>query len=70
MLEEGIIEESSSLWMAPAVFVRKKTGEIRLCVNFWELNKKTAKDAHPLPRPDEVQDQLAGVSTLDDLQSG
>ena len=56
MLEEGIIEESSSPWMAPAVFVRKKTGEIRLCVDYQELNKKTAKDADPLPRPDEVQD--------------
>ena len=72
MLEEGIIEESSSPWMAPAVFVRKKTGEIRLCVDYRELNKKTAKDAYPLPRPDEVQDRLAGstvFSTLD-LQSG
>ena len=72
MLEEGIIEESSSSWMAPAVFVRKKTGDIRLCVDYRELNKRTVKDAYPLPRPDEVQDQLAGskvFSTLD-LQCG
>ena len=72
MLEEGIIEESSSPWMAPAVFVCKKTGEIRLCVNYRELNKKTAKDAYPLPLLEEVQDRLAGstvFSTLD-LQSG
>ena len=58
--------------MAPAVFVWKKTGEIRLCVDYRELNKKTVKDAYPLPRPDEVQDRLAGstvFSTLD-LQSG
>ena len=39
---------------APAVFVRKKTGEIRLCVDYQELNKKAAKDAYPLPHPDEV----------------
>ena len=41
MLDLGIIEESSSPWMAPAVFIRKKSGAIRLCVNYRELNKKT-----------------------------
>ncbi|MDD9853556.1 MAG: retropepsin-like aspartic protease/reverse transcriptase, partial [Deltaproteobacteria bacterium] len=72
MLDLGVIEESSSPWMAPAVFVKKKSGEIRLCVDYHELNKKTTKDAYPLPLPDEVQDRLAGstiFSTLD-LQSG
>jgi len=72
MLDLGVIEESSSPWMAPAVFVKKKSGEIRLCVDYRELNKKTTKDAYPLPLPDEVQDRLAGstiFSTLD-LQSG
>ena len=51
MLQQGIIKVSSSPWMAPAVFVRKKSGETRLCVDYRELNKKTAKDAYPLPRP-------------------
>ena len=72
MLEQDIIEESSSPWMAPAVFVRKKSGDLRLCVDYRELNKKRKKDAYPLPLPDEVQDKLAGstiFSTLD-LQSG
>ncbi len=72
MLSLGIIEESSSPWMAPAVFARKKSGEIRLCVDYRELNKRTTKDAYPLPLPDEVQDQLSGsgiLSTLD-LQCG
>ena len=72
MLQQGIIEVSSSPWMAPAVFVLKKSGEIRLCIDYRELNKKTKKDAYPLPLPDEVQDRLAGstiFSTLD-LQSG
>ena len=72
MLNKGIIEESSSSWLAPVVVVPKKSGEIRLCVDYRQLNKKTSKDAYPLPLPDEVQDCLAGstvFSTLD-LQSG
>ena len=72
MLEQDIIEESSSPWMAPAVFVRKKSGDLRLCVDYRELNKKTIKDAYPLPLPDEVQDKLAGSTIFSalDLQSG
>ena len=72
MLDQGIIEESSSPWMAPAVYVQKKSGELRMCVDYRELNKQTAKDAYPLPLPDEVQDKLAQskiFSTLD-LKSG
>lgn len=68
MLDQGIIEESSSPWMAPMVFVRKKLEEVCLCVDYRELNKKTTKDVYPLPLPDEVQDRLAGsaiFSTLD-----
>ena len=72
MLQKGRIEESSSPWMAPAVYVRKKTGEIRLCVDYRELNKRTHKDAYPLPLIDEVQDRLSGdtVFTKLDLHSG
>ena len=55
MLHQGIIEESCSPWMAPAVFIRKKSGDICLCVDYRELNKKTQKDMYPLPLPDEVQ---------------
>ena len=72
MLKEGIIEESSSPWMSPAVFVCKKNGDVRIYVDYHALNKQTIKDAYPLPRPNEVQDRLAGCtifSTLD-LRSG
>ena len=72
MLQKGIIEESSSSWRAPAVYVRKTSGELRLCVDYWELNKRTHKDAYPLPLVDEVQDHLSGSVILSklELQSG
>ena len=72
MLEQGIITRSKSPWMAPAVFVPKKCGEVRICIDYLELSKRTSKDSYPLPLPDEVQDKLAGstvFSTLD-LHSG
>ena len=55
MLARGIIEESSSPWMAPAVYTPKK---LRICVDYRELNKRTKKDSYPLPLVDEVQDRL------------
>ena len=72
MLEQGIITSSKSPWMAPAVFVPKKSGEVRICIDYHELNKRTSKDSYPLPLPDEVQEKMAGstvFSTLD-LHSG
>ena len=72
MLEQGIITESSSPWMAPAVFVPKKSGELRICIDYRQINKLTVQDSYPLPLPDEVQDHLAGstVFTTLDLHSG
>ena len=58
MLEQGIITQSNSPWIAPAVFVPKKSGDLRICIdNYRELNKQTTKDAYPLPLPDKVQDR-------------
>ncbi|KAL5496544.1 hypothetical protein EMCRGX_G012850 [Ephydatia muelleri] len=72
MLKKGIIVESSSSWLAPAVYTREKTGEIRLCVDYREANKRTRKDAYPLPLIDEVQDRLLGATVFSklDLQCG
>ena len=64
MLRQDIIEESCSPWMAPAVFVRKKTGELRMCVDYREVNKQTSKDAYPLSLVDEVLDRLSGSTRL------
>ena len=55
MLKKGIIVESSSSWLAPAVYTRKKTGVIRLCVDYHEANKRTRKDAGPLVRGNCLQ---------------
>ena len=60
MLKQGIIEESSSPWIAPAVFAKKKSREICICVDYRGLNKKSTKDAYPMPLPDEVQNHLVG----------
>ena len=72
MLKEGIIEECSSLWLAPIVFVHKKTGDITICIDYRGLNKRTVKDAYPLPRPDEVQNCFAGsdIFSMLPIQSG
>jgi len=60
ILDQGVIIESSSPWMAPAVFIPKKSGELGTCIDYRQLNKHTLKDVYPLPLPDEVQDRLAG----------
>ena len=72
ILDQGIIVHSKGPWMAPAVFVPKKSGQLRLCVDYRELNKCTTKDSYPLPLPDEVQDRLAGsiIFSMLDLHSG
>jgi len=72
MRNQGVIEESKSPWMSPAVLVKKKDGTIRFCIDYRKLNAVTKKESYPLPRIDDIFDQLAGnswYSTLD-LKSG
>jgi len=68
MLQAQVIEESSSPWARPVVLIRKKDGSLRFCVDYRRLNAVTRKDVFPLPRIDDLLDQLGGkrvFSTLD-----
>ncbi|GKD13499.1 putative reverse transcriptase domain-containing protein [Tanacetum coccineum] len=58
--EKGFIRPSSSPWGAPVLFVKKKDGSFRMCIDYWELNKLTVKNRYPLPRIDDLFDQLQG----------
>lgn len=72
MLEKGVIKESYSPWAAPTVYLRKKDGNIRICVDYRRLNALTRKDAYFLPRTEESLNALGQAklfSTLD-LVSG
>ena len=71
MLKGEVIQESASLWASPVVLVRKKDGGLRFCVDYRRLNAVTHKDTFPLPRIDDLLDQLKGkniFSTLDAKQ--
>ncbi|GKF33357.1 hypothetical protein Tco_0106557 [Tanacetum coccineum] len=58
LLEKGFIRLSASPWGAPVLFVKKKDGSFRMCINYRELNKLTVKNRYPLPRIDDLFDQL------------
>ncbi|GKC38945.1 putative reverse transcriptase domain-containing protein, partial [Tanacetum coccineum] len=70
--EKGFIRPSSSPWGAPVLFVKKKDGSFRMCIDHCELNKLTVKNRYPLPRIDDLFDQLQGSSVYSkiDLRSG
>lgn len=60
MLEDDIIEPSSSPWASPILLVTKKDGSIRFCIDYRQLNSVTRKDAYPLPRIDSSLEALGG----------
>ena len=72
LLEKGFIRLSVSPWGAPVLFVKKKDGTLRLCVDYKQLNKMTVKNKYLLPRIDDLFDQLKGASVFSkiDLRYG
>lgn len=58
MQSSGVIQPSNSPWSSPVVMVRKKDGTQRFCVEYHELNSLTRPDSFPLPRIDDLLDQL------------
>ena len=72
LLEKGFIRPSVSPWGAPVLFVKKKDDTLRLCIDYRQLNKLTVKNKYPLPRIDDLFDQLKGASIFlkIDLRSG
>ena len=72
LLDKGFIRPSHSPWGAPVLFVKKKDGSMRLCIDYRALNQVMIKNRYPLPRIDDLFDQLKGVAVFSkiDLRSG
>ncbi|KAD4179438.1 hypothetical protein E3N88_28029 [Mikania micrantha] len=62
LLDKGFIRPSVSPWGAPVLFVKKRDGSMRMCIDYRELNKLTIKNKYPLPRIDDLFDQLEGAT--------
>jgi hypothetical protein len=72
LLDKGFIRPSNSPWGAPVLFVKKKDGTFCLCIDYRQLNKVIVKNMYPLPRIDDLFDQLKGARVFSkiDLRSG
>ncbi|KAH0633386.1 hypothetical protein KY284_036172 [Solanum tuberosum] len=72
LLDKGFIRPSIFPWGAPVLFVKKKDGSLRMCIDYQQLNKLTIKNKYPIPRIDDLFDQLQGASHFSniDLRSG
>ena len=72
LLKNGAIEPSVSPFGAPVIFVKKKDGSLRMCIDYQALNKITIKNHFPIPLIDDLIDQLhhAKIFTKIDLRSG
>ncbi|GJS35267.1 putative reverse transcriptase domain-containing protein [Tanacetum coccineum] len=69
IFDQGFIRPSSSSWGAPILFVKKKYGSFRMCIDYYELNKLTMKKQYPLPRIDNLFDQLQGSRVTPQIDS-
>ncbi|XP_056017057.1 uncharacterized protein LOC130053684 [Ostrea edulis] len=72
LLTSGVIRRSKSPWASNVVLVRKKNGQLRMCIDYRQLNQRTVKDAYALPRIDDILDSLHGnrYFTVLDMKSG
>ncbi|PKI60871.1 hypothetical protein CRG98_018744 [Punica granatum] len=72
LLENGFIRPSVSPWSAPVLFVKKKDGLLRLCIDYRQLNRVTVRNKYPLPRIEDLFDQLRDATVFSeiDLRSG
>ena len=72
LLDKVFIRLSVSPWGAPALFVKKKDGTLRVCIDYRQINKVIVKNKYPLPRIEDLFDQLKGASIFSkiDLRSG
>ncbi|KAA3470519.1 DNA/RNA polymerases superfamily protein [Gossypium australe] len=72
LADRGFARPSFSPWGAPVLFVKKKDGTMRMCIDYRQLNKVTIKNKYPLPRIDDLFDQLKGATIFSkiDLRSG
>lgn len=70
LLNQNFITESKSPYSSPVVYVRKKDGSLRLCIDYRELNRRTTADRHPIPRVQETLDSLGRDTSLSVLDQG
>ena len=72
LLDKGFIKPSTSPWGSPVLFAKKKDKTLRLCIDYRQLNRVTIKNRYPLPRIDDLFDQLRGARVYSkiDLRTG
>jgi hypothetical protein len=64
LMDLGLIRPSVSPWGAPVIFIRKKDGSWRICIDYHQLNKAMIKNQYPLPRIDDLFDQMKGATVF------
>ena len=67
-MDKGFIRPSTSTWGAPVLFAKKKDKTLRLCIHYRQLNRVTTKNWYPLPRIDDLFDQLRGARVYSKIE--